>query len=199
MRPDAGGQPECTPGADNEDGGLQADEQVDAEKLAQQQQPARHGFGEQHRSGVRFEERRQKARGPDEREEQAERAGHHAAEDQLHEMHGIVGIAAQSHAHGAEAERDFTPDRHHAALVGLLGVVLAGGNELGVAVGVSAHAPCTPTLAQNRMQQALTVSITQKMRDASACQKVSQIRPRTTLTAAGRFISASRRLAFQTR
>src|SRR5262245_47251723 len=54
----------------------------------------------------------------------------------------------------------------------------------------STFPPVTPTPKQKNIAIKLTVSITQKMRDASDWQNVSQTNQRTTLTAAGRFMTS---------
>ena len=116
-----GAHAEGEPGRDDEEHDLEPDERQDAEVLAQQQLPARDRLGEQDRRRARFQERRDEPRGPDQGQQQSERAGDAPAQDQFEEPDRVAPLAAERERNGAKGQGHAAADRLDSLAPGLLG------------------------------------------------------------------------------
>ena len=84
--PDAGGNAHREPRSRHEQYGLQRDEEYHANVLSGEDRPARRGLRQQHRDGVRFQERRQESRGPEQRQQHARGIGEDASQPKLDQL-----------------------------------------------------------------------------------------------------------------
>ena len=142
-------------------------ERQHADVFAGQQRPARRGLGQQHADAAAVEKAGQEAGRPNERQQQAERVGHAAGQNQLQKMNRALGVAGQRNPNRAEGQRQIAGNHHHARLLQLRRVVASGslrGRKSGFSPGsANCTEPVTPALAQTPIASMLTPSRIQQM------------------------------------